>query len=350
MAEDLTWEVRMALSRFCQIKWEQAKALRREGRLAEAEKELLEALEEAPYHALLRSSLANLYVRQGKLLEARVLIDQILKADPHCAEAMVVRGEIASKERRWPEALQDFEQAWQMDPQPFLILRRGRTLKEMGRYADALEILDSALVADRKNVRLIKEKALVLNRMQRWEETLELYEKLRLLTPEDSFVQKEILRLKGLSRSGDKVIKELQTTVGLSSRRDDAQLHGLLAQKLKEAGQVQEAAAEYRTAADLAPENVYFLKQQGFCHYNLQEYHQALECLGLAFRSDPADFYVKGALEKIYVKLGRPEDFLALLEDVRGLHPHQRKLMGWIKSAKKLLQAKENQGPQKDSP
>ena len=340
----------MALSRFCQIKWEQARALRREGRLAEAEKELIEALEEAPRHSLLRSSLANLYVRQGKLLEARVLVDEILTAEPHCVEALVVRGEIASKERRWPEALQDFEEARQMDPQPFLILRRCRTLREMSRYAEALEVLDSALVADRENVGLLKEKALVLNRMQRWEDALGLYEKIRLLTPEDSFVQKEILRLKGLSRAGDAVIKELRTTVGLSSRRDDAQLHGLLAQKLKEAGQVQEAAAEYRTASDLAPENVYFLKQQGFCHYNLQEYDQALECLGRAFRSDPADFYVKGALEKIYVNLGRPEDFLALLQDVRGLHPHQRKLMGWIKSAKKLLQAKEDQGPQKDSP
>ena len=226
--------------------------------------------------------------------------------------------------------MQDFEAARQMDPQPFLILRRGRPLREMGRHAEALEVLNSALVADRENVGVLKEKALVLNRMQRWEDALGRYEKIRLLTPEDSFVQKEILRLKGLPCAGDAVIKELRTTVGLSSRRDDAQLHGLLAQKLKEAGQVQEAAAEYRTASDLAPENVYFLKQQGFCHYSLQECDQALE--------------------KIYINLGRPEDFLALLEVVRGLHPHQRKLMGWIKSAKKLLQAKENQGPQKDSP
>jgi tetratricopeptide (TPR) repeat protein len=340
----------MALSRFCQIKWEQAKAFRRQGRLAEAEQELLDALEEAPHHSLLRSSLANLYLRQGRVLEARVLVDEILKADSNCPEAVVVRGEIASKEHRWPEALEDFEHAWRMNPHPYLVLRRGRTLMEMGRHAEALEVLDSALVADRENVSLLKEKALVLNRMRRWEEALGLYEKIRLLTPEDLFVQKEILRLKGLSRSGDKVIKELQTTVGLSSRRDDAQLHGLLAQKLREAGQVQEAAAEYRTASDLSPGNFYFLKQQGFCYYNLQEYDKALECLGRAFRSDPADFYVKRALEKIYTKVDRPEDFLALLEQVQSLHPHQRKLMGWIKKARKLLQAKGDQNQQQDTP
>jgi tetratricopeptide (TPR) repeat protein len=133
------------------------------------------------------------------------------------------------------------------------------------------------------------------------------------------------------------VIDELKTAVGLSSKRDDAQLHGLLAQKLREAGQVQEAAAEYRTASNLAPDNIYFLKQQGFCHYSLKQYDPALDCLARSFRSDPADYYVLAALEKIYTTLGRPEDFLALLEQALSLHPHQRKLMGWIKKAKKRL-------------
>jgi tetratricopeptide (TPR) repeat protein len=326
------------LSRFCKIKWEQAMTLKREGRLAEAEQELLEAIEEAPHSSLLRSSLANLYVKQGKLMEAGVLVDDILKADPHSAEAVVVRGEIAMKKKRWADALEDFEHAWRRSPQPFLILLRGRTLREMGQHEKALELLDSALVTDRENVGLLKEKALILNRMERWDQALELYERIRALAPKDLFVQKEIIRLKGLSRSGEQVIKELQTTVRLSSRRDDAQLHGLLAQKLREAGQVQEAAAEYRTASDLAPENFYFLKQQGFCYYNLQEYNKALDCLGRAFRRDPADFYVKCALEKIYAELGRQQDFPAFLEEVHQLHPHERKLMGWITKAKKSLQ------------
>jgi len=338
------------LSRFCKIKWEQAMALKRKGRLAEAEQELIEALEEAPHNSLLRSSLANLYVKQGKLLEAGVLVDDILKADPHCAEAMVVRGEIAMKEKRWADALEDFEHAWRGSPQPFLILLRGRALREMGQHEKALELLDSALVTDRENVGLLKEKALILNRVERWEQALELYERIRGLAPKDLFVQKEIIRLKGLSRSGEQVIKELQTTVRLSSRRDDAQLHGLLAQKLKEAGQVQEAAAEYRTASDLAPGNFYFLKQQGFCYYNVQEYTKALDCLGRAFRSDPADFYVKCALEKVYAKLGRKQDFPAFLEEVQRLHPHERKLMGWIRKAKKAVQAKKDQSPHEDNP
>ena len=327
----------MELSQFCQIKWERANDLRREGKLAEAERELLEALDEAPDHFLLKSSLANLYVRQAKLLEAKVLVEEIMATDPQCSQALVVQGEIAFKENNFTEALQSFRHAWQTDSRPYLTLRVARTLGKMERYSEALETLDTALVTHRKNTRLLKEKALILNRMQSWDEALELYEKLRTLDPQDRFVQKEILRMKGLCRSEDEVIKELQTVVNIPSRRDDAQLHGLLAQKLKEVGQVREAAAEYRTASQLQPDNLYFLKQQGFCHYNLGDYAEALECLGQAFLKDPSDYYVKGTLEKIYASRDRMDEYLALLEEVHELHPHNVKLLGTIKKLKKLL-------------
>ncbi|UCG11161.1 MAG: tetratricopeptide repeat protein [Deltaproteobacteria bacterium] len=327
----------VVLSQFCQIKWERAKDLRRQGKLAEAERELLEALDEAPDHSLLKSSLANLYVRKGKLLEAKVLVEEIQAKDPQCLEALVVQGEIAFKEKNFTEALRSFGHALQKESGPYLTLRMARTLREMERYSEALEILDTSLVAHREEPRLLKEKALILNRMRRWDEAVELYEKLRFLVPEDRFVQKEILRLKGLCRSDREVIKELQTAVSIRARKDDAQLHGLLAQKLKDAGQVQEAAVEYRTASQLEPYNPYFMKQQGFCHYSLGEYDNALECLGQAFQKDPSDIYVKGTLKRIYTTLGRLEEFLAMLEEVYQAHPHNVKLLGTIKKLKKLL-------------
>jgi tetratricopeptide (TPR) repeat protein len=331
----------VSLSQFCRIKWERAKDLRRQGKFAEAEQELFEALEQAPQHSLLKSSLANLYVRQGKILEAKILVEEILAMDPQCSQALVVRGEIAFKEKNMKEALESFRHAWQLDQQSYLTVRIARTLKEMERYSEALETLDSSLVADKENPRLLKEKALVLNRLDRRQEALELYEKLRVLEPQDRFVQKEILRLKGMRRSDHKVIKELQTTVNIPSQQDNAQLHGLLAQKLKKAGQVREAAAAYRTATRLEPDNPYFLKQQGFCHYSLGEHEQALECLGQAFHKDPSDYYVKGTLEKIYNSLGRLEEFLDLLEEAYHLHPHNVKLLGTIKRLRKLLNTME---------
>ena len=330
----------MVLSQLCRIKWEQARDLKRKGKFEEAERELSEALEEDPGHSLLKSSLADLYLRQGKLIEAKILAEEVLAVDPQYPQALVVLGEISFKDNDLDEALDCFRHAFRKDPRPYLTLRIARTLRDMEQYEEALETLNTVLVAQRENTLFLKEKAVILNRMQRWNEALELYEKLRALDPEDRFVRKEILRLKGLSRSDKRLVKELEAVVNVPSRRDDAQLHGLLAQKLRETDQVREAAAEYQTASSLDPNNLYFVKQQGFCHYRLKEYGEAVECLGQAFRKDPGDFIVKTTLEKIYNTLGRLDEFLCLLEDVLRLHPHNVKVMGTIKKIKKLLDGK----------
>jgi tetratricopeptide (TPR) repeat protein len=329
----------VSLSQFCQIKWERAKELRRQGKLGEAEGEILEALDEAPDNPLLKSSLAHIYLRQERLLEAKHLVEEILAEEPLSSQALVVRGEIAFKEKNFLDALQDFRHASQSDPRPYLKLRIARTLRELTRYREALDTLNASLITYRDDPGLLKEKALILNRLQRREEAKELYEKLRTLNPQDPFVQKEILRLKAFSRSDDQVIQELQTVVKIPSKGDNPQLHGLLAQKLKAAGQVREAAAEYRTASQMEPDNPYFSKQQGFCHYMLGEYDEALECLTAAFRRDSSDFYVKGTLEKIYTTQGRLGEFLSLLEEVHLRHPHNVKLLGTIKKLKKRLRA-----------
>jgi tetratricopeptide (TPR) repeat protein len=67
----------------------------------------------------------------------------------------------------------------------------------MERHKETLETLDSALVSKRKNPGLLKEKTLTLVRMNRSDEALDIYEKLHELNPDDSFVRKEIYRLKG---------------------------------------------------------------------------------------------------------------------------------------------------------
>ena len=330
----------MPLTEFCRIKWERARDLKRKGKYEQAEKELTEALEEAPAHLLLKSSLADLYVRQQRLVEARILTEEALASDPGYPQALVVLGEIFSKEKNFDEALNCFRHALRKDGKPYVSLRIARTLRNLERYQEALDELDSVLVTHRENPLFLKEKALTLNRMERYSEALEIYEKVRVLDPGDSFVLKEILRLKGRSRPDEGVVKELSAVVNIPSKRDDPHLHGLLGQKLRETGQVREAAAEYRTAARLAPDDLYFLKQEGYCHYRLKNYSQALECLAGAFQKDPSDFILKGTLEKIYTTLGRLDDFLSLLQQALELHPHNVTLMGKIKKLKKQLEGK----------
>jgi hypothetical protein len=205
----------------------------------------------------------------------------------------------------------------------------------MGNLTEALEELEKVLVVNPGNVSFLKEKAFVLNRLKRLDQALEVFEKIKNIAPDDPFVLKEILRLRSRSRPEAQVLKELQAVIGMESKKDDAQVHGLLAQKLKGIGQVREAAAEYRKASYLEPRNPYFLKQEGFCHYRLGEYGQAVSCLSEAFRKDPTDYYVRGTLEKGFKALGDLKGWLDLLEEVSLQHPDQKSLLGIIKRVRK---------------
>jgi tetratricopeptide (TPR) repeat protein len=135
------------------------------------------------------------------------------------------------------------------------------------------------------------------------------------------------------------VVKELQAVIGMESKKDDAQLHGLLAQRLKGAGLVKEATVEYKRASNLEPNNPYFLKQQGFCHYRQKEYDQAIHCLKEAFQKDPSDYVVRKTLEKSYEARGDLGAYLTFLEETLLQHPDQKSLLGTIRRVRTRLKA-----------
>jgi len=331
----------MDLSEFCRIKWERAMALKKKGAFQEAEKELKEGLEEQPDHPLLNASLAQLYLIQDRPLEAKIIAESILSVHPQHPQALYVLGEIFYREDRFKEALECFQQAVRKDPGPYMIHAVAKTLREMKHYDEALATLDAGLVKDRHHLRLMKEKALILNRMNRRDEALKVYEKINELDPDDSFTRKEIYRLKALNSPDPKVIHELETVVKLPSRKDDAQLHGLLGQKLKEAGKLKEALEEYRKATQLAPHNPFFLKQEGFCLYKLGAYEEAIQALSQTLRKDPNDYAVRTTLKKMYDLTGNSDGFITLLEEILKDHPHNVKLVGILKGLKKKAHGRE---------
>ena len=330
----------MRLSEFARIKWERARDLRKRGDYEGAENELKEALEEEPHHGVLKSSLAELYLRQQRLIEARILAEELISSDPQHPQALYVLGEIFAREKTFEEALECFRQASQRDPRPYLTLRIARMLREMGRCEEALETLDAQLIKDSENLPFLKEKALALVRLNRWDEALRCYEKVHAHLPDDPFVRKEVYRLRGRKQPAPQMIRELQAVVNIPSRKDDAQLHGLLGQKLKDAGKLSEALIEFKKARRLAPDNAYFLKFEGFCHYRLGAMQAAIEALSEAFRKDPNDFIVKSTLQKIYTTTDNISGFIDLVEDVLKAHPHNMKLVGILKGLRKRAQEK----------
>ncbi len=244
-------------------------------------------------------------------------------------------GEIYYREAKLREALQCFRQAALHDSRPYIVLRIARTLRELACFEEALNTLDAILKDDPDNIHFLREKALILNRMKDWDKSLETYERVLQLDHKDRFARRQIFRLKAMNRPEHTVIQELKKVMTLPSTKDDAHLHELLGQELREAGKLKEAAAEFRVARRLKPDNQYFLKQEGYCHYKLGDYSEATRILGQAFKKDPNDYFVRSALQKAYQHLQNPEGFITLLEETVEEHPGNMKLKGILKKLKK---------------
>ncbi|MEW6184777.1 MAG: tetratricopeptide repeat protein [Thermodesulfobacteriota bacterium] len=311
--------------------------LKEKGRFDEAAEEIRQGLEKDPHDPFLKTSLADLFFRQDRLSESRILTEEVLTQDPGQPQALSLLGDFFMKERHPQKALECYRQAFNRDPRPYLTLKSARALKEMGRFNEALEELEKVLVKNPENIPCLKEKAFIQSRLKQYDQALGLFEKIKSLNPRDPFVQKEILRLRSRNRPSGQVLKELQIVVNMESQKNDAQMRGLFGQQLKKAGQVREAAAEYRRASGLEPDNPYFLKQEGFCHYQLKEYQQALPLLSGAFRQKPGDYYVRSALSKCFEALGDLTGWLNLLEEVSRLHPGQKSLLGIIRKVRKKI-------------
>jgi len=312
--------------------------LKERGRDSEAEEEIRKELQKNPEHPLIKTSLALLYLRQGRLIEARILIEEVLSRDPQHPEALSALGDIFIKQHSPEKAIDCYRQAFSRNRKPYLLLKTARAFKEMGLFDEALQELEKVLVVKPKGLSFLKEKAFILNRMKKFDQALETLERAKEISPDDAFIQKEILRLRSRKRPETQVIKELQAVIGMESKKEDAQLHGLLAQRLKGAGLVKEAAAEYRKASNLEPDNAYFLKQQGFCCYREKDYDQAIRCLKEAFRRDPSDYVVRKTLEKSYEARGDIGGFLILLEETLLQHPDQKSLLGTIRKIRTRLE------------
>ncbi|MBI4763691.1 MAG: tetratricopeptide repeat protein [Deltaproteobacteria bacterium] len=319
--------------------------LKEKGRYDEAADEIRQGLEKNPHDLSLKTSLADLYLRQGSLAEGRILTEEVLAQDPRHPQALSLLGDLFLKDRSPQKALECYRQAFNRDPRPYLVLKSARALKEMGNLPEAQEELEKVLVVNPENVSFLKEKAFILNRRKKFDQALKIFEKIKKINPHDPFVQKEILRLRSRNRPPDQVLKELQAVIGMDSQKDDAQVHGLFAQQLKKAGQVREAAAEYRKASELEPSNSYFLKQEGFCLYQLKEYQQAAVLLSEVFRKDPGDYYVRGTLGKSFEAIGNLTGWIALLEEVAPLHPGLKSLLGIIRKVRKKTGAPQEEEP-----
>ncbi|HEY3743198.1 MAG TPA: tetratricopeptide repeat protein [Bryobacteraceae bacterium] len=97
-----------------------------EGQPARAEPTLRRALfllrqhsSDRGYVAIVEENLAMVYLRQGELIQARPLLEDVLRRDPSHATAWAALAELSIAERHWPEAAEYIEKAYRLVEERF---------------------------------------------------------------------------------------------------------------------------------------------------------------------------------------------------------------------------------------
>jgi len=306
--------------------------------LDQAEEVLREELDARGECAPLLALAAQISRRRRKLAEAEAWLERARAAD--ASDILVVQegAELALEKGDDLRAAQLFQDALDRRPSSYLASRLSRALVRLKEFERAVEVARQALERAPDEVWLLRSLAAAEAGRGQNDAAAAAYGRLLEIAPGDSFAYKELMRLRTVDNVPDEAAAALKGLLRTGDRRRNPHLHALAADRLRGAGRLGEAAAEYRSALELDPGNAYARAQLGFCYNRMGEGALAIEALGQAFLARPADHVVSRTLETLCRKNGRLEHLLHLVDEALKLHPGVRKLWGIRKRVARLLE------------
>ncbi|HEY1353112.1 MAG TPA: tetratricopeptide repeat protein [Ktedonobacteraceae bacterium] len=149
--------------------------------------ESLNAQEAAAYFRLLPSR-----QEAGQREEVLTAYDQLLRVNPHCAEAYTTRGNLLRNLKRFEEALADYEGALKLGSQvPAIWTYKGEVLRMLQRYTEALAAYDQALKLEASHVEAFLGKGRVYLGQKDYRRALQAYEQATDVAPESTWAWHE---------------------------------------------------------------------------------------------------------------------------------------------------------------
>ncbi len=162
----------------------QAAALHQQGRLAEAEPLYRQVLAAAPADFASQHMLGVLKAQQGRLDEARTMIEGAVKANPRHAGALVNYGNVLNLMRRFAEALDSYDRALAIAPDADTWTNRGNVLQTLARMPEALASYEQALRHNPNDIQALFGRGAILGEIGRTPEALAMYDKVLALKPD----------------------------------------------------------------------------------------------------------------------------------------------------------------------
>jgi len=302
--------------------------LLRSGSLEDAAGEAEDAIARHPESAELLALRADIHRRQHKLDEATVLLERARELDPFDEAVLSAGAELAFDRREFREAAARFQELVDRRPNRYRLSRLVAAKNRLKEHAEAAAIARRALESYPDDAWTLRGLAAAEAALGRRDEAIAAYERLLALEPKDRFAYKELMRLKTAGASPEEAAAALGGLMKAGGRDRNPQLKTLLADKLRKAGKLEQAVAEYESALALKPGDPYVSAQLGFTYKKLGLDVQAAETLSQAFLAKPADPYVRKSLESLLTKRAELDRMLELIDEALKRHPHVKSLYG----------------------
>ncbi len=254
---------------------EQAVALHRSGRWAEAESLYLKVLAQDPRDFAARHLLGVMRAQSGRMDQGLADIAQALQIRPDDPEALLNHANVLKLLGRPEDALAGFERALASKPGwPQAENNRGTVLQALGRHAEALAAYDRALAAAPDYAEALNNRGSVLQDLKRPAEALAAYDQALRLSPRfaAAFNNRGSVLLE-MKRYGDALFCFDRA---LALRADDAQMLNNRGNALQGLMRYEEALAAYDQALALRPDYAEALNNRGEALQQMKRHDEAL--------------------------------------------------------------------------
>jgi protein O-GlcNAc transferase len=245
---------------------QEALALHRAGRLAEAETLYLRALaaDESCHPVLHLMGVVRL--QQGRASDALPFIERALRLQPGTPEMLCNYGIALAGAGRCDEALRALDNVVHLTPSDSRAWGdRGALLSKLHRNEEALADLDRAIALDPLNADVWNNRGLILAALGRSEQALESHDRVLQLRPRDVEARNNRgLTLKAMGRAGDALAEFDQV---LREKPEHAGAWVNRASVLREMGEVDQALQSYDRALAIQPNMPEALASRANCRW-----------------------------------------------------------------------------------
>jgi predicted O-linked N-acetylglucosamine transferase (SPINDLY family) len=287
-----------------------AVALQRAGRLAEAEQLCLGILKTTPAFFQARHLLGMLQLQQGRAGEALASLDAALANAPGTPAILAGRGLALQANGRLDEALASFDRAVAAAPGDATAwYNRGMLLRQMKRPEAALQSYERALAIRPDDIKILNNRGNIFLDLQRHSEALDSFEKGLALKPGDAaLAANRAAVLFALGRFAE-ALGAFDSA--LANRPDDIALLHKRTETLLKLERWEEVLQNCERILSLNPKDSLALSQRGLALDDLQRHSEAATSFRAALEIDPSLSAVRNNLGVVLSRLGDYEGALA---------------------------------------